>query len=328
MGNLKKYLGFLFFLVVFLFGLFFGVWFVDSNYEKCANRFSFINPVFACLEKITINKKAYLDLKLNLMSYIEIEKKEGRASEIGLFFRDLEAGPTLGINDRIDFIPASLLKLPHILAILRFSEEENPNILSQKLMYDNENLFVNNQEFPPKEIIKVNTSYTIDELVERVLEYSDNLADELIVKHLKALGGERDLVAEIYRDLGIVNSYNLNSTSIGVKGYNSIFRLLYNSSFLNKDNSEKLLKILSQNTFEEGLRAGIPRDIKLANKFGERTLSSGEKQLHDCGIVYYPTNPYSLCVMTKGEDFKDLEKIISHISEEVFKEFDSRKLEK
>jgi beta-lactamase class A len=112
-----------------------------------------------------------------------------------------------------------------------------------------------------------------------------------------------------------------------VKGYSSIFRLLYNSSFLDTENSEKLLATLSESSFNQGLRQGVPENIKISHKFGEREITkTGEKQLHDCGIIYYPTNPYLLCVMTKGKDFKELTRIIGHISSEVYKEFDSRKI--
>ncbi len=304
-----------------------GTWLYHHNQKECVDKYHFLNPVFACLEKITVDKRAYSELKLNLVSFIDKEIKVGNAEEVGLFFRDLEAGPTLGINDRLDFIPASLLKLVHALTIFRFAEEENlPNIFSQKLNYKNDP-YMNMQEFPPQEIIKKDVLYTVNELVERTLQHSDNLADELLLEYIKFLDPNNDLISETYRDLGILSTYSLNNTSVSVKGYASIFRMLYNSSFLDKYNSEKLLGILSKNSFKNGLRAGLPDGIVVANKFGERTLTStNEKQLHDCGIVYYPTNPYLLCVMTKGKDFKNLEKIISHISREVYKEFDSRRI--
>jgi hypothetical protein len=49
-------------------------------------------------------------------------------------------------------------------------------------------------------------------------------------------------------------------------------------------------------------------------------------QLHDCGIIYYPGNPYLLCVMTRGTDWSALEKTIQTISAMTYKEVDSRKL--
>ncbi len=299
----------------------------EHFHYECESKYSFVNPVFACYKKITINKKAYLDLKVRLMEFISQEKKEGRTTDIGIFFRDLEAGPTLGINDRVDFIPASLLKLPHALALMRFAEEESPNILLQKLEYVGEINFKNKQEFSSENFMKPNVVYTAIEVMERSLIYSDNLASDLIFNYLNKLSQESNLIKDVYRDLGILNDYDFNASLVGVKAYSSMFRLLYNSSFLNSDSSEKLLEILSRSSFQHGLRSGVPQNIKIAHKFGEREIpNTGEKQLHDCGIIYYPTNPYLLCIMTRGKDFKELSKIIEYISEEVYKEFDSRRL--
>ena len=72
--------------------------------------------------------------------------------------------------------------------------------------------------------------------------------------------------------------------------------------------------------------AELPNDIVVAHKFGERDLEDNTKQLHDCGVVYYPQNPYLICIMTHGQSYKSLERIIQHISGKVYKEVDSRKL--
>lgn len=301
-------------------------WMIGDSYTKCLNKFSFINPIFACFDKVTVDKKGYVELRDKLTLYIDEEKKADRASVISLFFRDLEGGPTLGINDRENFVPASLLKLPIVITFLRLSEERDDVLLSQELMYNDQTVLDNGQVFPPEEIIKANTPYTAEELIERIMKYSDNFALELLHQHIESLGQGRDLVVDTYKDLGIIETSALNVSSVSTKGYSSIFRLLYNSSFLNKKNSEKLLGFLSESTFNQGLRAGLPVDTKLAHKFGEREISAtGEKQLHDCGIVYYPENPYLLCVMTKGKNMTDLTNIIKYISNEVYKEFNSRK---
>ena len=66
----------------------------------------------------------------------------------------------------------------------------------------------------------------------------------------------------------------------------------------------------------------MPSDIQIAHKFGERGIARvgkpEQKQLHDCGIVYYPKRPYLLCVMTRGEDFDKQARIIQDISKIVY----------
>ena len=77
--------------------------------------------------------------------------------------------------------------------------------------------------------------------------------------------------------------------------------------------------------FRDGLVAGVPGNIEVAHKFGEREVDSQQTQLHDCGIVYYPKRPYLLCVMTRGQhtddgavDEQKLQAIIKEVSTIVY----------
>jgi len=87
--------------------------------------------------------------------------------------------------------------------------------------------------------------------------------------------------------------------------------------------SEKALEYLSQSDYKNGLVAGVSSNIIVAHKFGERGYKQGKiNQLHDCGIIYYPNEPYLLCIMTDGRSFEDRELIIRNISQLVYDEFD------
>ena len=101
--------------------------------------------------------------------------------------------------------------------------------------------------------------------------------------------------------------------------YAKIFINLHNAEYLTKDKSNYALLLLSQTTFYEGIVHGVPITIKVAHKFGERETMYSQ-QLHDCGIVYYPEHPYVLCIMTNGKDTKTLSKVISGISETVYRD--------
>ena len=50
--------------------------------------------------------------------------------------------------------------------------------------------------------------------------------------------------------------------------------------------------------------AGLPPNTLVAHKFGLHPIQTGSQitgiELHDCGIIYPASNPYILCVMTKG----------------------------
>src|SRR5262249_32692831 len=109
------------------------------------------------------------------------------------------------------------------------------------------------------------------------------------------------------------------------KVYALFFRILYNASYLNKEDSEQALKLLSQATFKDGLIAGVDDGITVAHKFGEYAAKDasgndvpGTDELHDCGIVYAPGHPYLLCVMTRGNQLTSLTTMVAQVSQIVF----------
>jgi hypothetical protein len=79
---------------------------------------------------------------------------------------------------------------------------------------------------------------------------------------------------------------------------------------------------MSEATYNQGLVAGVPKNIAVAQKFGEALDSSNpnspEINLSNCGIIYHPTHPYILCVMTKGKDINALTQTIASISSVVW----------
>jgi beta-lactamase class A len=295
------------------------------SYEDCVERYSFVNKRFACFEKHVVDKKDYRDLRGRLIEYIQKEKQAGRAEVVSIFFRDLESGPTMGINERVDFAPASLLKLPIILTIMQLAEEDEVNLFEKKYSYRENTLSDNDIKKAGYEILP-GTAYSLEELIARSLGNSDNYANRLILEYINSVDGGRGLLSKTYRDLGILEVEDTVSSAVNTKGYSTIFRMLYNSSFLTPESSEKLLDIMALSGAIGGLRNGVPAEIKLSHKYGERVIGSNNNQLHDCGIIYYPGNPYLLCVMTRGENLEELQEIITEISHQVYEEFNSRKL--
>lgn len=87
--------------------------------------------------------------------------------------------------------------------------------------------------------------------------------------------------------------------------------------------SKIALEILTQVDFRDGIVAGVPPGTVVAHKFGERRLAESDLvQLHECGIVYYPGQPYILCVMTRSRDLFKLTGVLKDVSGEVYREVD------
>lgn len=314
------------FFVVFgllVFGFLIGV--VSSRYSifKCRSSFKFINVSVVCGKSDVIKKTDYTKIQNEIEKYIQDEKSAGRLTEAAVYFRDLKNGPVFGVNETIDFAPASLLKLPLALVYLTQAERD-PKILEEQLRGEKPDWSFT-ENFHPTETINPTEPHTVDDLLRHMLSYSDNNSYGVLQKNIYDTG-QKGVMNQTFLELGFIDPTSVYDEVISVRQYASIFRVLYNASYLSDDLSEKVLAWLVQADFTQGLVSGVPEGVKIAHKFGERTSPDGEKQLHDCGIVYYPKNPYLLCVMTHGQDFTEIKAVISHISEEVYQEVNSRRI--
>jgi beta-lactamase class A len=302
---------------------------VNGSSETLCQQTNFVNPDFACGREHVISKAGYATLVTDLEQYIRTQQSAGHVTEVGVYFRDMRSGPVFGINENLGFVPASLLKLPVMLGFYEMAES-GTDVLSTQLVYSPATLTrlpVPDQHESAETGLVVGQSYPIRDLVRAVLEQSDNLAFVILLEYLNySVPDGIDRGRRILRELGIVDPRDQLDEVITPRGYASVLRSLYNSSYLSVEHSELLLSWLAASTFDQGLAAGLPEGTPVANKFGERSVDGVTLQLHDCGVVYFPGNPYTLCVMTKGDGWDNLVGVIATISRMVYEEVDSRRL--
>ena len=288
-------------LIIFLVGFLIGKTKNEEHYEEEIVRknfnYKYINPILECNSDISLNSKL-IPIKESIESIINQEVSKKNITFASIYYRDLNNGPWFGINEKEYFSPASLVKVPILIAYLKKAETD-PSILQKKLTVSGDPETGNNiQNIKPSVATVVKQEYTIEKLLEEMIIYSDNNAYNTLAQNLTG-----DEIIKVYQDLDVDISkafQNPNGNIITVKNYASFFRILYNGSYLNNEMSEKALKLLNQVEYKDALVAGVPKDIIVSHKFGERKyLDTNEIQFHDCGIVYFPKKPYLLCVMTK-----------------------------
>lgn len=299
--------------------------FWSPKYVGGGGAYKWLNPQLNFFETPVLSKAAYETFRLKLAGGLDRKIAEGRAEHVSVFFRDLENGPTFNIKPNEKFIPASLLKVPLAMTYFRMADDGEIS-LAQKL--DVKNLILDlKQKFSPEETVRPGESYEIQDLLRRMLAFSDNSAWEVLYDNLWQITSSDEFLLETFNDTGIIDvaDSNFNNETLSVKSYASLFRLLYNASYLSKESSDKMLQYLSESAFNDGLRRGLPEGIPIAHKFGERSVENNY-YLHDCGIIYYPGNPYLLCILTRGQNINELAEIIGAVSKDVYEEVDSRKL--
>lgn len=291
----------------------------DENREIRTGGFEYINPLLEC-DAVEYEISAPLKpIRNKINDYIDKLKTENKIKDVSVYYRNLNNGPWFGINERQTYNPASLVKVPMMVAYLKVAEA-HPEILDAEVKYEGEYEDRDNLSDPAKSL-KPGETYAVRDLIYRMVAFSDNKALHLSHRYLVE-NIDKGLLDKIALEMDVFSTSALNADNrLNIKDYSSVFRILYNASFLNSEFSENALKLLADSDYDEGLAASLSPDIKIANKYGVYTVSDddSELQLHDCGIIYAET-PYLLCVMTRGDkkNQNDMIMAIREISKMVY----------
>jgi len=239
---------------------------------------------------------------------------------VALYFRELHDGPWFSLGEAERFTPASMRKVPMMIAVLKQAERE-PELLSRAIAVSLKQDYTAYQNIKPSQLLEPGRTYTVTDLISRMIVMSDNNAYMLV----SGLVDQQEL-AKAYGLLSMAGpSVPRQDIPFTVHTYASFFRILYNATYLSKEASDWALELLANAEFRSGIVAGVPKGTVVAHKFGESLDSAtGESQLHDCGIVYYPRHPYLLCVMSKGTRFDLLDDAIAATSRLVYAEVDAQ----
>ena len=289
---------------------------LDGNIfpEHRSGGYRFINPLLECEMPLSYSN-SMSDLENGLSRKVDELIRQKKVSHVSIYFRDLNNGPWIGIHENERFSPASLMKVPILISYYKWAEEDE-GLLERKLKVTMSREETISQNIIAPRQVETGREYTVDELLEYAILYSDNLAANTLLQNI-----DMRRLDQTYIDLGVaVPDVNNPENFITVREYASFFRMLFNSSYLSREMSERALELLSRVSFDKGLVAGVPPYITVAHKFGERRLPDS-LQLHDCGIVYRSKSPYLLCVMTRGDDFLEMEAAIQELSALSFSSF-------
>ncbi len=280
----------------------------DSAYQ-------FIRPLLGCSISESKQFDEYIPMEAKVSSMIEDKKASGDLETASVYFRDLNSGRWTGVNEDAQYTPASMLKVPTMIAFLKLAEER-PEILSQEISIPANSPPSAAQVIPPTHSVEPGHSYTIEQLIEYMIAYSDNGATIALDKLTTLLG------ANSFNDIASDLNVHTKDDRVSPKQYSVFLRILFNSTYLGRAMSEKALGLLAKTDFNDGLRAGVPTNVTIVHKFGQASsVENGAQtmELHDCGIIY-TKSPYALCIMTRGPQLNGLEKAIQDISRLVYQE--------
>lgn len=282
-----------------------------------SHTYKFINPLLLCDISETKETPELQSLKKIISAAINPKNTVSMGTVASVYFRDLNQGQWTAVNETEKYDPASLLKIPTMIAAYKVAEKQS-GFLSTNIGYGGGYDYNKFENFKPAQQIEPNHYYTVNQLIEHMVVYSDNNAFKLLNEVIGSM-----TINNIYTDVGLsyMNKKIGEVDQITIKDYSYFFRIFYNGTYLTRDYSEQALGLLAASDFSQGIKSGVPSKIVVSQKFGERVnlneqgVATG-RELHDCGIVYYPGKPYLLCVMTKSTNasFNDLIGLIHNVS--------------
>lgn len=224
---------------------------------------------------------------------------------VSVYFEFLNTGSNIQINNDSRFYPASLVKLPTAMAVMKKVESGKWKLNNRLVLMeqDKDSRYGKLYQQP------TGTSLTIDQLLEALLVESDNTAHHILMRNMS--DAELDNLKDA---IGLEDLFDDNK-DVSSKEYSRIFRALYNSSYLTRDGSQKILQLLARTPFNHTLPSGMPKDTTFSHKIGEDRV---ENNYLDSGIVYLPNRPYLVTVMIKKHSQEDANKIMKQISKAAY----------
>jgi beta-lactamase class A len=146
-------------------------------------------------------------------------------------------------------------------------------------------------------------SMTLQQLCERMITVSSNLATNLLIEKLgvenirravKSLGADGMNVLRGVED-GKAFEQGLNNTTTA-RGLLRLMESIAKGKAVDRKSSRQMVGILKRQKFNEAIPAGLPRGTPVAHKTGSITRIN-----HDAAIVY-AKRPFVLVILVRGMD--------------------------
>ncbi len=267
---------------------------------------SLISPIL--FTDISCPSESFDSLKNSLSNFINSQKKSGSITSASVYLKSMKSGNWFEINGNAMYNPGSLMKVAILMTYLKDSEVQlglldREFVLREKVS----GVLVNQIRTGPP--LVVNKAYKVRDLLREMIVNSDNDATNLLNQNIN-----RATFGKVMGDLGS-RTPDLDDPNfeISAKEYARYFRVLYNASYIGRDNSAFALDLLTRSNYKGALTKNIPGNVKVAHKFGERPYEEGFN-FSEGGIFYVNDDPYVVVFMTRGKDAMKLPGVIADAS--------------
>jgi beta-lactamase class A len=198
---------------------------------------------------------------------------EERLGNYSFYFEDIDSGYIYAYNENVMMTAAGCIKLPIAAALLKNEEEGKVNLRDSFQVKRDDKVKGNGilHEFGERE-------YTLGELMVAMLIQSDNTAANKIIDVLGM-----DNINNKINEMGLTNTkLNRKTAEEGIdnnhtenlscsRDLSKCWKLIYERSYLNRENSDTLISILKRQQIKNKLSYYIPDYLKksIASKSGD-----------------------------------------------------------
>jgi beta-lactamase class A len=256
------------------------------------------------------------------------ERVAKSGADVGIEFETLDGGLIWSSRGDDVFHAASTMKIPVMIELFH-QVREGKLKLTDSLPIKNEfHSLVDGSVFTLKPADDSETNLyqaigqtrTFSELCDLMVTVSSNFATNLLIQKL-GIENIRATVASLHAEgmdikRGVEDQKafdkGLNNTT-SARGLATLLVAIANGKAVDADSSAQMVEILERQKFNEGIPAGVPKNIRVAHKTGEIT-----KIHHDAGIVY-AERPFVIVVLVRGmEDFQQSGALIAAVTRDLY----------
>jgi beta-lactamase class A len=253
--------------------------------------------------------RAYLPPPLASLSH-EVRRLAARVpAAIGLEVFDLDTGYHTGFNAAASMPAASTIKLPVMVAVFeqlqagRFGLRKHVTLLASDKDWGSGDLC----DEP------VGTTYPVSELLEKMIEVSDNTATNMLIRLVGRQNINRAMTAlglqhtHLYGDVRTEGWSIRQTLRTSPADLVHLLALMAHRDLVDEWSSNEMIAILEADEYNTLLPEPLPDDVTVAHKTG-----SLFDTLNDAGIVYASDAPYVIAVMTTALPSQDLGRTFIH----------------
>ncbi len=112
-----------------------------ENVRETSADYKFINPLLFVKVPENLVGSEYIPLRELSERYVADAVHEGKASDISIYYRNLNTSQWIVVNGEKSFYPASMLKVATLISVLRVAESD-PGFLSRTVSLQGDDTFL------------------------------------------------------------------------------------------------------------------------------------------------------------------------------------------